>query len=272
MLKELALWLTTPADRAARRLGHLAEAIALDARSARQHQAWQTHYAQTRQAVLQVAAQCPRTRLALVLGAGSCHDVPVAELAAQFERVLLVDIVQLPAARRLCKRFANVEFIERDLTGVVSTLAAQRGRINAEALAALNLPSAAVLLPPEVLQQDAVDFVASVNVLSQLPVKPVDYLMRQSPMLSLAALNQFSWRLLHAHVAGLRALSVPVCLVTDDRQRTWNANGELVEDVALIETLGLQQRVFARWRWPVAPKGELPAGHHAEHEVVAIQL
>ncbi|NQD38251.1 hypothetical protein HPT27_14580 [Permianibacter sp. IMCC34836] len=265
MLAEAWMWLRARCTAPARRLGHLAEAIALDARAKRQRLPWQDHLAHTRAAILQVAAQCPSRRCAVVLGSGSCHDVPLAELSAQFERVLLVDIVHLPAVLARSKSFPNVQTIQADLTGVADWLAARRGCVSADELAAL------VLAVPPVLQKSDIDFVASVNLLSQLPVKPVEYLQRNSPTLALTDLNAFAWRLLRAHVAALQTLTVPVCLVTDDWQRTWNRQQQLVEQTALVQALGLSDQVFARWRWPLAPVGELPDGHHAEHEVVAIR-
>lgn len=262
----MLLWLSTRTDPAARELGHLAEAIALDARTRRQGLGWREHQQRTIDAILRVASQCRQNRLAVILGAGSCHDVPVAALAAQFERVHLVDIVQLSAARKLCKLHRNVKWVTEDLTGIVAALAARRGRFDAAALAALTLPT------PPVLQQPDIDFVASVNLLSQLPVKPAEYLQRMAPALTIEDLNAFAWRLLKAHVAALRQLRVPICLVADEQQRTWNRHGELVEQVELISALGLSAQVLDRWRWPLAPPGELADGHHAEHDVVAFQL
>ncbi|MFZ5841304.1 MAG: hypothetical protein ACOY3E_00260 [Pseudomonadota bacterium] len=277
MLREAWLWVRTPCAPAARRLGHLAEAIALSARTRRQQRNWQSHHQHTRQAILQVAAQCEQRQLALILGAGECHDVPVAELAQHFERVVLVDIVLLPALRRRCKAFLNVECHELDLTGLAASIARPEAIRSAEDLPLLNADAAAQSALTRLLHQlrcasGQISFVASVNLLSQLPVKPIDYLQQQMPSLPLSALNAFAWQLLRAHVQQLQTFRCPVCLITDDRQRTWNAAGEVVEEVALVAPLALESRVFARWHWPLAPKGELAHGCHAEHEVVAIRL
>lgn len=277
MLREAWLWFRTPCAPAARRLGHLAEAVALSARTRRQLHNWQAHHQHTRQAILEVAAQCEQRQLALILGAGECHDVPVAELAQRFDRVVLVDIVLLPALRRRCKAFNNVECHELDLTGLAARLAQPRAICSGEDMASLPVAAAAQSALTTLLHQlcctsEQISFVASVNLLSQLPVKPIDYLQQQVPSLPLSTLNAFAWQLLQAHLQQLQAFRCPVCLVTDDHQRTWNVAGELVEEVALVAPLALESRVFARWRWPLAPKGELAHGCHAEHEVVAIRL
>ena len=277
MLQEAWLWLRTPCAPAARKLGHLAEAVALSARSRRQQKNWQAHHQHTREAIRQVAAQCSARQVALILGAGECHDVPVAELAQQFTRVILVDIVLLPALRRQCNAFTNVECYEQDLTGLVAILAQPNAVPDAGALVGLDASAGAYAALTSLLRRTRceladISFLASVNLLSQLPVKPVDYLQQQNPSLPLAVLNAFAWQLLYAHLEQLRRLACPVCLVTDDRQRTWDAAGKLVEEVALIAPLALAPQVFARWPWPLAPRGELPQGFHAEHEVVAIRL
>lgn len=266
MLNEMWLWLRAQCGKPARQLGHLSEAIALDARARRQHARWQTHLHNSRQAILRVAAQCPRTRCAVILGSGSCHDVPLAELAAQFDQLVLVDIVHLPLVHARIKPFSNVQLLQQDLTGVVAMLADCHGRVDAETLARWPLSL------PAVLQRADIDFVASVNLLSQLPVKPIEYLQDHATSLTLTDLNAFAWRLLRAHVDALRQLKVPVCLISDDVQRTWSRHQELIEHIVLLDTLGLTGQVFARWQWPIAPPGELPDGQHAEHEVAAVQL
>lgn len=271
MLHEWWYWLRTRSSPSARRVGHLAEAIALTARARRQRQAWAAHLQHSQGAIVQQMSRCRRYRTALVLGAGNCLDVPVSALARQFERVLLVDIVKLAPLDRLLRQHANLHFLEHDLTGIVDRLHACRGRVAAYELAAWPPPAASTLAWLGDAVTD-IDFVVSANVLSQLPVKPVDYLQRQSPQLPLAELNAFAWRLLRAHVALLQSFNGPVCLITDDRQRTWNLAGELVESVELVSALGLADRVQARWRWPVAPRGELGRGYHAEHDVVAVAL
>ncbi len=266
MLQEALLWCRARCLPAARRVGHLAEAIALEARSRRQSRLWQPHQARTRAAILRVAATCRQHRLAVVLGAGGCHDVPVEALATQFERVLLVDIVHLPGLPKRLRALNNVEWLTCDVTGVAEPLAARQGRLDGVELAALPLPDLALLTEP------TIDFVASVNLLSQLPVKPVEYLQRQSPGLPIDALNAFAWRLLQHHVAQLQRLAVPVCLVTDDHQYTRAADQTVIEHTELIAPLDLSNQVFDRWHWPLAPLGELPGGMTADHEVVAIDL
>lgn len=263
MLKEWFLWLRSRCSPAARKLGHLAEAIALDARARRQAAHWQEHLQRTRQAILRVAAQCPSTRCAVILGSGSCRDVPVAELAAQFDRVLLVDIVHLPMVRARLRAFGNVELVEADLTGVADALAARKGRLSAEDLRQLPTTDNAVL------QRADIDFVASVNLLSQLPIMPVDYLQRHSE-LALPQLNAFAWRLVRAHVAALQQLLIPVCLVADARQEARTADGGLLDAIDWLPTLNLP-KPFDHWQWPVTPTGEL-ADQRVLHEVVAIQL
>jgi len=54
--------------------------------------AWTTHIDSCRAAMLAGAERCMQRNLAVVVGAGRCFDVPLQELAVQFERVKLIDI------------------------------------------------------------------------------------------------------------------------------------------------------------------------------------
>ena len=70
----------------ARELGLEREHQAIAKRHARVPAAWSPHLAASRNAVLWAAERCPARGQALVIGAGDCLDVPVAELAERFAR------------------------------------------------------------------------------------------------------------------------------------------------------------------------------------------
>src|SRR5579871_6065867 len=93
MFAELIEYAITPCPRYARRMGYLYEAVAIRARAARCRAAWAPHQERTRALLRRSLARCPRRRKAVVLGSGACLDVPLAELAAAFGEVVLVDVV-----------------------------------------------------------------------------------------------------------------------------------------------------------------------------------
>ncbi len=95
----------------------------------REHrEGWWAHAQKSRAFIMDTVATLPRRRLAVVLGAGSPFDLPLADLARSFERVRLVDIDEaalLATSRGIWKsdaERANVELATVDLTGVNGVL------------------------------------------------------------------------------------------------------------------------------------------------------
>ena len=81
-------------------------------------QAWASHLEATRRCILDAADSCSGGGTALILGSGACLDVPVAELAARFATVVLVDAHHPRQARRLAREHRNVRLVAADATGV----------------------------------------------------------------------------------------------------------------------------------------------------------
>lgn len=267
MLKEAWQWWRSECLPSARKMGHLAEAIALDARAERQKAAWQVHLAHSRAAIIKLANSLTRRESVLVLGSGSLHDIPIEHLSGLFKHVYLADIVHLLPAKEASQYYANVTLIDVDLTSLTDAMVSLPSELNdalftqwyTQALTPITWPA-------------GISYVVSANCLSQLPVKPIEWLQKHCTAISEEALNAFAWQLLHQHVALLRSFHVPVCLISDDEQITRNANGDTVERTAYVQALGLSNEVFARWTWDIAPQGELPQGYTAQHNVVAIRL
>ena len=122
MLHEILTYLTTPCPAHVRRLRYLYEIIGMRSRHQRNRAAWQPHLERSRAFVLEAAGRCTDRGAVAVYGAGLLLDVPLAELAARFRRVYLVDIVFLREARRKARRFGNVTLVEHDATNVAAAL------------------------------------------------------------------------------------------------------------------------------------------------------
>ncbi len=170
MLAELLRYLTLRCPPWARLLGMAREHVAITHRHRRTAAAWGPHLAASRAAILEGAERCRTRALVLVIGAGDCRDVPVAELAARFDQVVLTDVVLGPELRRLARTSAGKVRAEVwDATGVLAELA--RGwrsltPAQVESLFARGDPG-----PPPGGEPD---LVVSANCISQLGVVPVD--------------------------------------------------------------------------------------------------
>lgn len=233
MLAEALAWLFTPASTLARRTGHLSESIAIMARERRCRMAWAPHLAASRKALLASARRPSLRRVALVLGSGPLLDVPLAELSRLFEEVWLVDMVHPWRARRRARRYGNVRLIGHDITERLT------GRI----------------CPIRFLDDEHIDWVASVNLLSQLPGPAIDGMQADQAMAE--------------HLEYLARFRVPVCLLADLEQVTLDAGGAVTE-VADFEPLLSGWRRLSEWRWDVAPAGELGGGRYRYHRVAVL--
>ncbi|MFN4163962.1 MAG: hypothetical protein ACK4GK_05280 [Ferrovibrio sp.] len=245
MLAELLVWAGIQADPAARRLGYAKAAVSLWSRRRRCQRAWAEHEANTRDFALGVTQDCKRRDRLWLLGGGTLADLPLAELSAQFQRILVFDIAWLASARRLAKQFPNVELRLADVTGVAGPLAEWRVGLP------LPIPSSRALIE---LDDVPPDCVLSLNLLSQLPLLPMEHVQKHG--VSRTGAEAFGRAILQAHLDGLRALACPVGLAADAR-RIWRSRaGEVVmsENALLGLELPAPQR---EWRWPVAPRGEI---------------
>lgn len=243
MLREAVDWLVTPSLPFARRTGHLSEFVAIAARRRRHLAAWSAHEARSRAAVLRAAAKADPAGAAVMLGAGHLNDTPLAELAARFREVRLVDLAFAQSTRRAARRLGNVACIRHDVTE--------------------SLPHLAAVAEPRFLLDDpGISFVASVNLLSQLAVVP-------TREMGDAEADRLGRALAEAHLAWLRRLPCPSTIVFD------RAIEIVAGDSRVVATLDPLKGATAPapdeiWLWEIAPRGEVDRHHAVRHVVGAV--
>lgn len=263
MLLELIRSLRADCPRWARRLGLVYEHAAIAGRHRRMRHAWASHLAASRQVILEGAASCRSTVRALVIGAGDCLDVPVDELAARFETVVLADIVISPVARALARRHrGRVRCVCWDATGALEKLARARDSI-VSAGARRIFEEAEPGMPPG----GEPDLVVSANCMSQLGLVPSHGLPAAAVDDALpdrcgaiAARKHLAW------LAG-RASAVRV-LIADTARLDLGSDGRERKRENLIARLPLR-RPDRTWRWDLAPIPEYSPDVARIHEVGA---
>lgn len=243
MLREAVEWLVTPSLPLARRSGHLAEFVAIAARRRRHRSAWTAHEVRSREAVLRAAATADADGLAVILGAGHLHDVPLEALAARFRSVRLVDLAFSRATCRTAARFRNVACAARDVTESLD-----------------RLPE--VVAPVYLMDEPRLAFVASVNLLSQLAVVPTRRLDDDDAA-------RIGRELVEAHLAWLRRLPCPTALVYDREVEILDACGTVVATLDPLKGAAAPGAVES-WTWDIAPRGEIDPNHAVRHVVAAI--
>lgn len=252
MIWEAIRYLSTPCPQWARRLGYLKEAIGIDARYKRCKASWVPHLDNTCQVILASAARCERRRTALIAGSGLCLDLPLAELAEMFGRVVLLDAVHLPAAKKHGLR--NVEHVSLDVTGLTPMLS--RGLNH---LPDVPEPEFYHIFPD-------VDFVVSLNLASQLPLMPVAYLTKRGLLETDEAAAAYSQTIIDAHFRWLAGFKAVRCLVADRRWDVKGVDGRPIRQDDPLYGISLPgpDRL---WTWAVAPRGELTNGQWRENLV-----
>lgn len=256
MLREAFEYLTTPCPPLARRYGYLAEAVALGARHRRQRRAWAPHVEACRRFVQEAAERAPRGGRALVAGSGLLIEIPLPVLAARFGEVVLIDIVHTHAARRQARRHPNVRLLALDVTGALAPL-------DAALSDGSPLPSPS---PPD-LPGERFAFAVSCNLLSQLPLLPLDAIDRKAPNTPGAERERFARTLAQSHRSWLSRVAEQAALFTDV-ESLWLENGTVQEREDSLWGLDLPHPDRA-WDWDIAPAPEEDRRRSLRHRVGA---
>lgn len=240
MLREWVESLLTPTPAHGRTLGYLHEIIAIGARHRRCRDAWAAHLANSRRTVIEAIGRARGRRTVLVLGSGRLLDVPLAELAAAFARVVLADAVHPLAARWQARRHGNVELMPADVTGALEAL--RHGDV---------FPVPKPFAP---LRAPEVDLVISLNLLSQVGVLPEEWLRRRGPAMAARA-AELGAVLTRAHLDDLANAPAPVCLISDVEWQHVDKRGQVVERGSTIFDVP-PPPAAAEWLWDIAPAPE----------------
>ena len=114
---------------------------------------------------------------------------------------------------------------------------------------------------------DGFDFVASVNLLSQLPIVPGEYAASRIPKLTREDVDKFSRRLVENHLDWLSAFPGVVCLITDlDR---FECDGwKVLRQKQCLWGVKLPKGGHT-WRWDIAPRPIVDPNFDVRHRVLA---
>lgn len=257
MLTEIYTWLTTPTSSTARRMGYLYEAIAMQRRAQRCQQDWAMHTQSSQQFIAQCVTSCQSRRKVLVFGSGLGLDVPIAALAQQFQQVLLVDMVHLRWVRKRWSAYANIHFIEADVSERLDKLI--KGQLSWQQ-------------PEKWLDDAEIDFVISANLMSQLPLMPLAYADKKRPRLSEVALESWADDLIVSHLGYLHAFrqqGKSVCLIADTQWRFISPQSHIEEVYDPWRGATLPMAAQQQWQWQIIPEGEKANKQQQINEVAA---
>jgi hypothetical protein len=241
VILNLVEYLVTPCSWTVRKLGYLNGQLGIKVRHRQCRRAWTGHLERTRQVIRRAILECPRRRKAVVLGSGLLLDVPLADLAAAFEEVVLVDVVHPLGVFLTARWYRNVTLVRADVTGTVAGLAKVAND------PAVPLPRA---VPRLFCDDPQVDYVVSVNLLSQLPYVPSYHLEKKSR--PEPEIDAYSRDLIESHLDYLRRLPGVVTLVTDVEKLKVDRAGNIVERFDILYGASLPWKA-EEWTWDHEP-------------------
>lgn len=258
MILEMIEYFLTPCPRHLRKMGFLSELLGIKVRYRRCRKAWDPHLTQTMAVIREGMQQCVQRRKAVIFGSGMIYDIPLGELAGNFREVLLVDLLHPLRARNLARKFPNVRLVSEDVTGVVEEIS----KLTPFSKSPLpNCRSTLFLDDPEI------DFVASVNLLSQLPHIPVTHLKKLGNY-DVAVRDKLGAALIREHLSYLMKFPGVVTLVSDV-QRLKLKDGNIVESHSAIYDVPIPW-AGQRWIWHLAPRPEASRVYSFHREVLGI--
>jgi hypothetical protein len=262
MIARILRRLATSCPPAGRELGLLREHEDIAQRHARVRAAWAPHLAESRRVVLEAAQRCARRRRALVIGAGDCLDVPVAELAAIFDEVVLADIVTSAEVRRWERKLSGrVRGVNWDASGALAALAAVRETVTAQ-----EAPEIFARADPGPPPGGEPDFIVSANCISQLGLVPGHSLPATEKDKGLP--DRCAKVAAKRHLAWLERQPGVRLLLADAARYDISPDGKQLKKETLHERFGLP-KPERTWRWDLAPIPEWSRDFHRVHDVGA---
>jgi hypothetical protein len=259
MLSGILDYFSSGTPRSVKAMGYWREANGIQARYQRVKNHWAHHVERTQAVIMEGASKCERRKKAVILGGGMIHDVPFGNLCEMFEEVVLVDIVHPPASKHLTKHLKNLIRFEADITNTVERV------FQIADQESLPLP---VARPEWFIDDPDVDFVASVNLLSQLPCMPMTYLEDRRAHKD-DVIREYARGLIQSHVDYLDRFPCQVALVTDYERIKLTTMHKIVETRDLF--FGIKLPVWGNeWEWRLAPCPEADPRHHFYRRVVGI--
>ena len=177
------------------RMGYYNDQAGIMRRYGAEESSWATHIEKSRELILRTV-DLFNPPVITVLGSGWLLDLPLEEIVEKVRTLYLTDILLPRQVENRIKMYANVRFIQEDLTGgLINTVYdnARRGLLRHHA-DVKKILSFKPYEPPS----DA-GLIISLNLLSQLDSLPADYL-RKKTLISEEQISEISQRVQQQHV------------------------------------------------------------------------
>ncbi|MTI11297.1 hypothetical protein [Curvivirga aplysinae] len=252
MILEILSYITSPAPKWAKKLGYLTESIGIEARYERCKDAWASHLENSKQAIRDAAKTCTLKRTALIVGSGPGYDLPLEELANDFNTIILLDAVHpkymKSRVKKLHKEIGHEKVIlfSGDITELCDRLIQDPNQIPV-----VGLPSLYHGFPD-------IDLVVSLNIASQLSISPTTWLQSHG-VDNDEAITKFGHDMVAAHLQWMLKFEKAIKLLICDRQWVTKEilQGRVLERIDPLDGVKMP-RPDKLWNWQICPVEEMP--------------
>lgn len=254
-----------PGRKILRRMGMLKSQKGILNRYFRESSGWEDHLERTRKFMLR-SAESKIKGTAAILGSGWLLDVSLEPLATHFQQLHLYDLYHPPQIRKKVEKFENIELFQTDLTGgvieaVYQTIkkhkkSGEKALINALANASFHFAH-----PP--------DFIASVNVMSQLNILITEYLKTKN-IYSDRELLELDKKIQQNHLDLLQ--EGKSCLITDYEEELYDRKNQFIGSNPLVHVHLPGGRTKRQWQWQFDTQMRYRENAQTWFNVVAIEL
>ncbi|MCX8028210.1 MAG: hypothetical protein N3A62_10230 [Thermodesulfovibrionales bacterium] len=245
MIFEFFKHITISAPDYIKKMGYLKEILSIESRYKRFKIDWDRHLKNSKEVIIDALKMARNRRRVVVLGSGLLLDLPLREIASFFDDVVLVDIFHLPQVEEAVKVYENVRLINADITSTAHRLYISRPKPKTE------LPKEQPFFPE---CDSHCDLVISLNILSQLPIIPRNYLINELGWKDDEDITNWEHYIINAHFQSLLRLKCPVCLIADWELTYLDKNDVEIERHLTAPVLR-DVEPYRQWFWRLVPIG-----------------
>jgi len=252
-----------PGRRILRKMGYINDQKGIMNRYLRESEGWDEHIEHTRAFITAHLMKHNPPSLS-VLGSGWLLDFPLEEAVRICERIELVDIHHPPQILKKLEKFPTVEPVYSDISGgmirnVYDFVRTAGRRKNPPGLDAIEFTK------PE---RNPEGVVISLNVLNQLDILIVDYLLRFLKVSDLE-IDSFRRKLQQSHLDLMQAGD---CLVTDIEERIKNRHNGKQDMKKLVYSKLPRGKYQRNWTWNFDSAGNYRENSEVEMTVTAVSF
>ena len=265
--RRLKTWIAKVFDKERRaylQMGFFSDQSGIIRRYRREKNGWDIHIDNTKKFAVK-CMQNKNRKSAAVLGSGWLLDVPIDEMSKYFEKIVLYDIRHPEKTKKKIKNLNNIELCTCDISGfAIATFQYAKKYRNSD-----NRPPVSCIQPQKTIDLSAFDFVFSCNILNQLDILLVDYLL-QFFDLNDDEIIAFRNRIQEHHIGILpRNRS---CIVVDYKEITKTANGKECSRKTTVHHPIVKRTDVQRWTWEFDTKMTYYKDKKTFFEVLAAEI